>query len=253
MTTRNFMQQGQAYGTTTCTITATLDGVEIYSGPAPTEEVPMPPFPGPDIEFNAFGWQLPVSYQGGKTLTITVQGSPFVLADTLADRNSPSNVNALTSLYFSQTISGVQVDDPLTAVTIDGVSRERATDLPGQWYWTVLPGETFQATLNILAGIDYADWDPTLSYTTYSNVVYQGQCYSNGKTPAAPGTVPSTNPATWYTLPIALWDDSIPYAQWTRVSDNSNPSQPLVYMALQSVPAGTPLSDTVYWQLRSGT
>lgn len=245
MTTRNFIQQGQAYGETTCTITANLDGATIYSGSAPTEDSPLPPLPGAIIDTDVFSWQLPTDFQGTKTLVITVANAPFVLSDTLADRTDVANINAFESSQFTQTIANIIVTDPLTNVTIDGVAATRGTDSTGQWYWLILPDQTFQATLNITAGVDCPNWDPAVSYPTYSDVMYNNIPYSNGKTPAGPGLAPDTNPAVWYTLPIAFWNNTTPYDQYDRVKDG-----PSVYMAVQSVPAGVATSDTNYWELR---
>jgi hypothetical protein len=46
MTTRNFIQYGQAFGAATASITATIDGTVVFSGPVSTLDTPFPSLPG---------------------------------------------------------------------------------------------------------------------------------------------------------------------------------------------------------------
>lgn len=246
MATRNFIQQGLAFGSTTASVTVTLDGVEIYSGPVPTVDQPLPPGPGPDIEDTAYTWTLPADFVGSKTLTVQVSGSPFLLAGTLADRTELANTARFDPLNHFQEISGQTVSDPFSNVVIDGTPMSRDPTLGGQWYWVVQPGQTLTATLNIPAGINYPDWDPLQSYPPVSNVVYQSVCYNNGISTASPGVVPSENPEIWFTIPIPVWDINGTYTIWSRVKNSEN----MIYMAIQNVPAGTDLLNTSYWEYR---
>lgn len=244
MTTRNFIQQGLAYGSTPTSITVAFDGVQIYSGPVPTVDQPLPG-PGTDIEDTAYTWTLPAEFDGPINVVLQVSGSTFVLADTMANRVTVNSPAFFDTVPFFQTIDGLVVDEPFTNVQINGIAESRTNPPDGQWYWKIAPGQTFSATLNIPVGVTYPDWDPAQSYPVQSNVVYQNNCYSNGDTAAAPGLVPSSNPETWFVLPVPQWNINDSYPIYARVRAPSGG-----YMALQAVPAGVPITDTTYWQLR---
>lgn len=248
MATRTITQQGQAYGATTASITASINGTEIFSGPVLTLDQPPPPMPGTQIVNNLFSWTVDTSFTGSQTLSISVLGSLLILADTQANYILPGNVAADQGLSYWQTIDSQEVVDPFTNVTIDGSAQTRGSQPTGQWYWLIQPGQTFQATVNITAAIDYPLWDPAISYGTDSNVIYNNVCYSNGINTAAAGLAPDTNPLIWYTIPIQVWQADQSYPIYSRVQNAAPPTAG--YMALQNVPAGTPLTDTNYWQLR---
>lgn len=247
MAIRNFRQEGQAYGSATAEVVVALDGVQIYSGPLTTVSGPLPPQPGVDIDNLMATWQLPADFQGIKVLTIQVSNSPMYLADTTADRTLPSDVSAQAPIPYTQNINGVEVQDPLTNVSINGQSVSRSSELPGQWYWIILPGQTFQATVNIPAGIDYPDWSADLEYPSHANVIYNNVVYNSGISTVPAGTVPSENPLYWFTVPTPVWDINSSYAIYSRVSTGTPISY---YMAIQNVPAGIPITDKNYWELR---
>lgn len=247
MATRNFIQQGQAYGSTTAQIVVFLDGAQIYAGDAPTVNSPLPPQPGTAISTNLFTWDLPADFQGTKNIMIQVANSPLVLADTFANRTLAINTAAYQSWNFVQTIDGNQVDDPFTSVSINGQARTRDGALTGQWYWTVPAGQTFQATLNINAGINYPDWSASTTYPANSFVVYNTVIYTNGDYSTPAGAIPAEPSEFWFTLPVAQWDVNSTYAAFSRVQTGD----PLkAYMALQNVPAGTAITNATYWQPR---
>jgi hypothetical protein len=158
MTTRNFKQCGQAYGSTPASITATLDGTVVFSGSATTLNTPLPGFPdsSDNVFPTLFTWTNTVDFVGTQSYSITVTGSPLLLDYTAADYCSRSNVARFSSFYF-QTIDGITVADPFTNVTIDGVAQTRGPDnstLTGQWQWLIPAGSTFTATLNVDAGYE---------------------------------------------------------------------------------------------------
>lgn len=170
MTDRTFKQFGQAYGSTPATITVTLDGTEIYSGPVSTLDEPFPTFPdaGTSYGVEIFSWTESVVYEGTKELSISVSGSPLLLADTLANYTGtidPSTGNAVTSgatgyvPFHNETIEGVSYAIPFSYETLDGVSVSRPIDpdLPGQYYYTIPVGSTFTCTVNMTP----AGWSPT--------------------------------------------------------------------------------------------
>ena len=158
MTTRNFKQRGQAYGSTPASITATIDGTVVYSGPISTLDTPLPIRPGvanvsiPTI----FTWTNNVDFAGTQSYSIAVTGSPLLLAFTGADHCVANNVAQFGTIYTYDN-DGVTVADPLTNVAIDGQAIQRGPDnstLSGQWQWLIPAGSTLTATLNIKAGVE---------------------------------------------------------------------------------------------------
>jgi hypothetical protein len=165
MTTRNFKQRGQAYGSTPASITATIDGTVVYSGPISTLDTPLPIRPCvanvsiPTI----FTWTNNVDFAGTQSYSIAVIGSQLLLDCTLADHCVANNVAQFSSPYIYND-NGVTVADPLTNVAIDGVAQQRGpnnSELSGQWQWLIPAGSTFTATLNVNAGVEPTGNVPT--------------------------------------------------------------------------------------------
>jgi hypothetical protein len=154
--TRTFTQQGQAYGAVPCIITAKIDGVVVFSGEVLTINTPVPPLP--DLHLNLgvplFSWTKPVDFAGTCELEIAVSGSQLVITDTTADYVDPTDPSVTGSFYQIE-IDGIVYGDPFTDEKINGVQQTGPynPELPGQWYWNVLPGNTFTATVNINAGV----------------------------------------------------------------------------------------------------
>jgi len=153
MTTRNFKQCGQAYGPTPASITATINGTVVFSGPVSTLDIPIPirPDPSSGADPTIFTWTNSLDFTGTQTYSIAVTGSPLVLSFTGADHCFP-NDSALFGTFYTQEINGVAVADPLTNVAIDGIVQTRGPDngtLPGQWQWLIPAGSTLTAVLNI--------------------------------------------------------------------------------------------------------
>ena len=166
MTTRNFKQCGQAYGSTPASITATIDGTVVYSGSISTLDAPVPSRPVPVENVSPptlFTWTSTVDFAGTQSYSIAVTGSPLLLAFTGADHGVANNVAQFTSTYVYE-IDGVTVADPLTNVAIDGVAQQRGPNnnpLSGQWEWLIPVGSTFTATLNVNAGVEPTGNIPT--------------------------------------------------------------------------------------------
>ena len=76
MTIRTFIQRGQAYGIEPVTITAQIDGVQVFSGPVNTIDEPVPALPSLDTQIGVdiFSWAEDVLFSGTKTMEITVTG-----------------------------------------------------------------------------------------------------------------------------------------------------------------------------------
>jgi len=156
MTVRTFKQNAKAFGAIPSNIIVKLDGQQIFSGPVETENSPLPSLP--DLQFQvtttAFTWEKDTSFSGTADLEITVEGSPLLLADTLANYqiDAPDHADQF-GIFYSETIDGNTYSDPFTDEQIDGVSVSRQDDpsLTGQWWWIIMPGSTFTSTVNINA------------------------------------------------------------------------------------------------------
>lgn len=247
MAQRNFLQQGAAYGSTGASVVVTIDGQQIFAGPVPTINAPLPVQPGSDIDDTLCQWTLPADFNGAALFTLTVSGSPVVIADSLADRQGMTDVSVLQPLDYTQTIDGITVTDPFTNVTIDGQSQTRSSTLTGQWYWLVNPGQTFTADLNIVADIIYPDWVSDQSYAPNSAVVHANACWTNGPTPAPAGLEPGTDYMTWFVIPVPVWANTKSFAvnDYVHTLNDNN-----LWMATQNVPTGIAITDTSYWTLR---
>jgi hypothetical protein len=192
MTTRNFKQCGQAYGSTPASITATIDGTVVFSGPVSTLDQPLPILPEPSANITSptlFTWTNTVDFAGTQSYSIAVTGSPLLLAFTGAD-HCGNDVAQFSSTYAYE-IGGITVADPLTNVAIDGVVQQRGPDnsiLQGQWQWLIPAGSTFTATLNVDAG--------TSPYIQFDSIPVTIQPGSSGTFVTS---IPSVNPA--YPLP----------------------------------------------------
>jgi hypothetical protein len=159
MTTRNFIQCGQAYGSTPASITVTIDGTVVFSGPISTLDTPVPTLP--DLSIKAlptiFTWTNTVAFSGTQSYSIAVTGSPLLLGATLADHCVANNVAEFGSFYTYEIVGAGVVADPLANVAIDDVARTRGpdnTELSGQWQWLIPAGSTLTATLNVNAGVE---------------------------------------------------------------------------------------------------
>ena len=165
MTTRNFKQRGQAYGSTPASITATIDGTVVYSGPINTLDIPVPTRPdvATDPVPTIFTWTNTVAFAGTQSYSIAVTGSSLLLSTTMADHFTANNVAQFNSICDRE-IDGILVSDPFTNVAIDGVAMQRGpnnSELPGQWQWLIPAGSTFTATLNVNAGVEPTGNVPT--------------------------------------------------------------------------------------------
>lgn len=173
MTTRTFKQKGQAYGSTTASIVASINGVTVYSGTVNTVNEPMPSLPDTENSYGVdlFSWQEDAAFAGTQTISIAVTGSDLLLTDSIAnyvavlnpdynpsDPASKEWISGGADVYgsfYNITEDGTNYySDPFTNEAIDGNSQEHVPDpdLPGQWYWRIPAGSTFTATVNIQAG-----------------------------------------------------------------------------------------------------
>jgi hypothetical protein len=152
MTSRTFQQHGQAYGTQQTTINVVLDGVSIYSGPVNTVNAPLPSLPDPSYQVDnvLYSFERDTTFSGTAELSIEVNGSPLLLCQTLANYpvDQPGQADIFTKFY-SYKEGEDMISDPFSNERIDSVAMSRSHDPLGQWWWTIMPGSTFAATINI--------------------------------------------------------------------------------------------------------
>jgi len=181
MTTRTFIQFGQAYGNSTVTVVASLDGIEIFNGVVPNGYVPPDPTsPAPSsfiphsLDLTAlFSFTEDVTFAGTKQLTMTVSGGEVWMNRTVADYSTalpgltyPSqeqDIFGLANFYapiYTATIGNLVIADPLSNVFVNGVASPSIPTAEmingvypeGQWCRTIPDGGNLTATINIFAG-----------------------------------------------------------------------------------------------------
>ena len=160
MTTRTFRQLGQGYGSNPCQITATLDGVTVYTGAVTTVDQPLPVLPDTSLVISniLYTFTRDAHFAGTIPMTIAVAGSPLVLCDTLANFFLPvaDQGDVWNSPHVVMTDAEEPNSDPLTDVMIDGVAQPHQfeTEYKGQWWWIIPAGSTFSATINVRSSYD---------------------------------------------------------------------------------------------------
>lgn len=187
MTIRTFRQRGEASPyTDPVTITAKIDGVEVFSGLVPTEWVrddrlatdyavcgpnccDKATFDTDVIAFKGnilFTWEKPVDFEGTVDMEISVEGGPFTLTQSAANYRIAEphtvehadfilgNAEYFGPFYFYHTPDDVCIQDPISDVEIDGVPRtiNRGPTDTGQWNWIVPGGSTLTCKVHVLPG-----------------------------------------------------------------------------------------------------
>lgn len=152
MTTRTFKQQAAAYGASSASITASINGTQVFSGTLAVSDDAVPADQTSVPFSDLFTWTNTVDFAGTNAMTITVSGADVLLGATLA--NYQTGNADLYSEFYSFTLGSDIISDPMSDVFVDGVgqSTDRSGGLTGQWYWIIPSGTTFSATVNIQAG-----------------------------------------------------------------------------------------------------
>lgn len=175
MLTRTFKQKAQGYGTEPVSITAKINGATVYTGTIPTsaDEPPLLPDSNIDLGEVIFSWtREDVLSSQDFTVEITVDNSEssdtfVILTDTIAnyvqvyDAQTDKYVSGgpdYFSVYYFQSVTddqGTYIEsDPFENVTIgsDYFPNHPTREYSGQWYWKILPQQTFSAVLKVIAG-----------------------------------------------------------------------------------------------------
>jgi hypothetical protein len=256
MTNRTFLQQGQGFGSETVTITASINGAQVYTGPINTLNQPIPSFPdsGEYPVSNLYTWTNTVDFQGTQNLEITVQTGTLLLMDSLANYGFSDNPNPPTPTvpggtvayepFFSIDIGGIVISDPLTNVVINNVPQTPARDsnLDGQWFWTIPANGTFTATINVQPGFEVSDWNDQTSYVWGTWVQGPTQMYLAYTQTTIPAGTPLTDSAYWAPIPMSVWDIDQSYSLGAVACHNGTG-----YRALQNVTPGTDIINSTFW------
>jgi hypothetical protein len=154
MTDRTFIQNAQGYGSTVSQVTCQIDGNTVFSGTVTTLDQPWPTLPDPEFVAPPLGWtwQDSADFAGTKQISISVTGSPVLLAQTFANNPYDADANIFMPIFITE-VDGVVYPHPFTDAAIDGVALldHFNPDIPGQWWWCIPAGSTFTATMHVNA------------------------------------------------------------------------------------------------------
>lgn len=154
MPDRIITQRAQGYGDQPAMVTVQIDGTTILQGEIPTLDQPPPTLPddwSPELGVNAWSWTVDAAFSGTQTMTVTVNNGAVDLYDTYQQRSDRVG-NVWLLKYPQGNIGNIQLDDPFTSVTINGVSQApvRQENSAGQWVWSLTAGDEFVGTVNIV-------------------------------------------------------------------------------------------------------
>jgi hypothetical protein len=170
MSNRTVRIYGSGYGSVPATVTATVDGSQVFSGTVPTQPGPVPSLPAPpgtELEV-LFTFDLPIEFQGNVSLTTEVADSPVVFSRILANygnvfNNKGQYISTGADVYI--TSQGMPTpdkpledlpQDPRSAVTINGVQQIIPDPKPpgksGTWWIVVSAGSTMSSNVAVAAG-----------------------------------------------------------------------------------------------------
>ena len=154
---RDFRQLGMGYGVSPVSITASVNGSQVFSGTVPTLDQPVPGdiTPVQPPQETCFSWTEPdTSWTGTRSFQLVNTGSGIfriTRTQAIGDLSAEDGWSGVFFQEISTPAGNVAFTDPFTEVSIDGVpqSRPEYAGHYGQWHWTVAPGSTFTATLNV--------------------------------------------------------------------------------------------------------
>lgn len=180
MANRTVQIIGYGFGATPATVTATVNGSQVFSGAVDTVNDPIPPMPIDPALVNSgttlFTFEIPMNYSGALPMTVEVGTSPVVFAQIYANyaniantsNTGNSNVTTFTSsgpTGFVNVFNPWPIEPPTEArsnTAINGMPytitlEERDTFDPpiiGTWWWTINPGSTFSYDVNVTPGLE---------------------------------------------------------------------------------------------------
>lgn len=166
---RTFQFYGNGYGdgVTPASITATVAGTTIYSGPVQTFNLPIdpPPLYDPVSQVVLFeianSAALNTDFAGSVNMTITVNSgygvnfgqidSNYYRGNVEVDPNA-GTVNNYAQNYFGNPPNSEGTQDPRSSVVIDSVPETAERPPNGTWNWLIPAGSVFSYNWNISTG-----------------------------------------------------------------------------------------------------
>lgn len=151
---------GYAYGNTPVSLTAEINGTQVFSGEVPTIDTEIPPPPndlsGATALFTLTDSPLfPVDFSGTYPMTVSVDnGYGIVIQNVLLNYMYHANVPGNATDFYSCYNGDAGITDPRSDVTIDGVAQTVTRPPNGPWIWTVDTGSTLACNLNVSLGND---------------------------------------------------------------------------------------------------
>jgi hypothetical protein len=174
MSNRTVQIYGSGYGSVPATVTATVDGTQVFSGAVPTQSGPLPSLPDTEITRGEvlFTFEIPMEFQGNLLLTTEIANSTVLFTDILANYgNIFDKAVAPGGQYIStgpdgyipiQGNSGYYREpvpvpsDPRSSVIIDGIPKSIPDPKPlgetGAWWFGILPESTMSSNVAVRAG-----------------------------------------------------------------------------------------------------
>jgi len=153
MTMRTINTYGKGYGSTEVTITVTVDGIEIFSGPVSTTNGPIVNPPDPSTVL--FSWQEDITFEGTRALSITVNSGDVLLktyskANYCADETGPLGPDVF---YWLPDGPEPVPTDPTSGWLMNGIPTPNQPDPSlGECWWQIPVGSTFSYQLRMNRG-----------------------------------------------------------------------------------------------------
>jgi hypothetical protein len=143
------------WGSGTAEITASLDGAKVFSGSADLLEM-TENNDAFDTAPTLFTFEIPIDFVGTKHMIITVKDSAVRFGQIVANY-AETHMGAITystgpDEYADVADDSVDIKDPRTNVTIDGIKHEADRLLgKGTWHWTIEPGSILEYDFTVSA------------------------------------------------------------------------------------------------------
>ena len=155
MPTKTITQRAQGYSNQPVTVTVQIDGATILQGAVPTLDTPplqLPDFWSSELGVDAWSWTVDSSFNGTQTMTISVDNGAMYLCDTFYTLSDDQTGNVYP-LIFLQQQGNLQLVDPLTDATINGINLTTVRDenTSGQWVYQLSAGDQFTCNVNIVS------------------------------------------------------------------------------------------------------
>lgn len=219
MINRTIEIYGYAYSTSTANVIATVNGTQVFSGNLPLSgtELPDPSATLTPQENVLFTFELPLAFNGIVPITIQLISGDVIFASVGANYNT-LNDSGVVDQFYDVYPSG---PDCRSNVIIDGVIVDVPPHTePGDYWYTVLEGSSFDYDLSVTGGIDNTAPVITVQPQSASVVAPATTSFS--------ATATISNGATltyqWQRLPVGaeVWQN---ISAATDTTYNTNPTQ----------------------------